>query len=212
MRYLSFATRYAIILLAAALLLAPSAWAQSAPIPSQLLTAKTAFLSNGGSTSPLVTSADLYSGMYSALRIWGRYLLVNTPEEADLIFVVTFSTPSTDVTDGNSFRRPTLTVTVQDAKSHVALWTESEYSFPNAKKGNEKAYDNVIGEIRALTEAKHIDKAAEAAKAPAAAPEAKADVKADAPAPAADSKPVSKKDAKKDAKKDDDTKKSHRIW
>lgn len=203
-------------LLAAALLLAPSAWAQTAPIPTQLLTAKTAFLSNGGSTWPSVSSADLYTGMYSALRIWGRYVLVNTPEDADLIFVVSFQTPASDTTDGTSYKRPMLTLTALDAKTRIALWTETEYSFPTGKKGSEKAFDNVVGSFRVLAEAKHT--VPDAAKAPAAAPDAKAattpDAKPDASAaPAADSKAATKKDAKKDAKKDDDdTKKSHRIW
>jgi hypothetical protein len=215
MRNYSFASRYAVVLLAAALLLAPAAWAQSAPIPSQLLTAKTAFLSNGGSTSPTISSAELYSGMYSALHIWGRYVLVNTPEEADLVLVVSFQVQASDTTDGTSYKRPMLTLSALDPKTHITLWTETEYAFPTGKKGSEKAFDNVVGSFRTLAEARHTQKAPEAAKAPAAAPEAKAEVKADAkPAtPAADAKSTSKKDLKKDAKKDDDdTKKSHRIW
>ena len=211
MRNLRFATAFAVVLLAAAVLTAPSAWAQPAPIPSQLLTAKTAFLSNGGSTSPTISSADLYSGMYSALRIWGRYVLVSSPEEAELIFVVTFQVPASDVTDGTSYKRPMLTLSVLDAKTKVALWTETEYAFPSGKKGS----DNVIGAFRALAEARHGEKpvaspAAPAAAAPVAPPAASTAAQT---APAATSQPVSKKDAKKDAKKaDDDSKKPHSIW
>jgi len=215
MRNLRFATAFAVVLLAAAVLTAPSAWAQPAPIPSQLLTAKTAFLSNGGSTSPTISSADLYSGMYSALRIWGRYVLVSSPEEAELIFVVTFQVPASDVTDGTSYKRPMLTLSVLDAKTKVALWTETEYAVPSGKKGSEKAFDNVIGAFRALAEARHGEKpvaapVAPAAAAPVAPPAASTAAQT---APAATSQPVSKKDAKKDAKKaDDDSKKPHSIW
>ena len=204
MRNLRFATVFAVILLAAAVLTAPAALAQSAPIPSQLLTAKTAFLSNGGSTSPTISSADLYAGMYSALRIWGRYVLVSSPEEADLIFVVSFQVPASDVTDGTSYKRPMLTLSALDAKTKVALWTETEYAFPSGKKGSEKAFDNVVGSFRTLAEARHGEKPVAAPVAPSAAVAQPA-----TQAPAADAKPVTKKDAKKD---DDDSKKSHHIF
>jgi hypothetical protein len=158
--------RLVVLLSVSALLLSSSSLvsAQSAPIPTQILTAKTAFVSNGGSTSAALSSADLYSGLYGALRTWGKFQLVTTPSEADLIFVVTYAEIPSDVTDGTSFLKPQLTLTVLDPKTHIALWTVTDYERPYAKKV-EHPYDHLIAQVRILAEAKHSDAPAPAAAA-----------------------------------------------
>jgi hypothetical protein len=158
--------RLAALFSAAALLLMHGslAAAQSAPIPSQLLNAKTAFIANGGSTSPTLSSAELYSGIYTAVREWGKLILVNTPEEADLIFVATFSAPASDAENGTSFLKPQLTLSVQDPKTRVPLWTVTEYAWP--KKAGARAYEGVVAQVRVIAEATHAEKPKVAEPAP----------------------------------------------
>ncbi len=172
--------RFAVLAAAAAFLLTsvPQAVAQSAPIPTQILNAKTAFIANGGSTSPTLSSADLYAGIYAAMRSWGRFVLVSTPEEADLVFVPAFTAVPSDSDNGTSFLKPQLTLTVLDPKTRVPLWSVTEYQWP--KKSGEKAYEGIVGQVRVIAEAVHSDKPAAAAPAPAAAP-AVAPTKKEAP-------------------------------
>ncbi|MDR3764454.1 MAG: hypothetical protein P4M01_10195 [Acidobacteriota bacterium] len=171
--------RLAVLAGVAALVLgqAPRAMAQSAPIPTQILNAKTVFVANGGSTSPQLSSADLYSGVYAAVRSWGRFILVNTPEEADLVFVPTFGAYPTDADNGTSFLKPQLTLTVLDPKTRIPLWSVTEFQWP--KKSGVKAYDGLVAQIRAIAEAVHADKPAAAAVVKKEAP--KAEVKKEAP-------------------------------
>jgi hypothetical protein len=74
-----------------------------APVPTQIVTAKKVFISNLGSDA-LATpdfkrlgQLDLpYQRFYSEMKGWGRYELVTSPAEADLVFEVHFSSPLSD--------------------------------------------------------------------------------------------------------------------
>lgn len=65
-----------------------------APIPPQITSARTIFISNGGGPSyfDLFTGgADRgYNSFYAALQTWNRYQFVSTPSQADLIFEIRF--------------------------------------------------------------------------------------------------------------------------
>jgi hypothetical protein len=69
--------------------------APPAPIPSQILTAKKVFIANGGGDESRNDDA-LFSGgpdrayneFYGAMKTWGRYELVGSPEDADLILEI----------------------------------------------------------------------------------------------------------------------------
>ena len=74
-------------------------------------------------------SSDLnsYNDIYAALQTWGRYKLVNSPEQADLVFQLRGIAPVTDVTGGRggvySVTSPAFQLTILDPKSNIALWT-----------------------------------------------------------------------------------------
>src|SRR2546426_12007280 len=52
---------------------------QPAPLPSVIVNAKNVFLTNGG-------GSDLaYDAFYSEIKKWGKYEIVGSPDEADLI-------------------------------------------------------------------------------------------------------------------------------
>ena len=50
-----------------------------APLPSAIVNAKTAFLVNGGGSS------IAFDAFYAEMKQWGKYQIVGSPEEADLI-------------------------------------------------------------------------------------------------------------------------------
>ncbi len=118
--------------------------AQSAPIPAQLVTAKTVFLSNAGTG----TNADNkystlgYSDFYSQLTTWNRYQPVLSPAGSDLIMELT-SNPGL------------LTLSIRDPKSSTILWTLSErVKVWHSKKAIEKNINDaaikLVGDLKTL--------------------------------------------------------------
>lgn len=99
--------------------------ATSAPIPSQILTGKTAFISNeGGDTSPSAIGkygddpVDTYNEFYAAMKDWGRFRLVSTPVEADLVFGVRFTIVQPE---SGLWADPQVRLVILDPKTHVTL-------------------------------------------------------------------------------------------
>jgi hypothetical protein len=99
-----------------------------APVPSQIQQAQTIFLTNSGSDPNFPIDANkAYNDIYAALRTWGRYKLVNSPEQADLVFQLKGVDPITDVSGNRggvySVTSPAFQLTILDPKSNIALWT-----------------------------------------------------------------------------------------
>jgi hypothetical protein len=60
----------------------------AAPVPIQILTGKKLFVSNGISTATPDVPNLPYNEFYADMKAWGRYELVATPADADLVFEV----------------------------------------------------------------------------------------------------------------------------
>jgi hypothetical protein len=97
-----------------------------APIPAQILTAKSVFVSNAGGEEPdpqqffpAVDGNEAYNSFYAAIANSGRYTLAPTPADADLILEIRFS----DVfVGGRPNGSPTLFLRILDPKTHTLLW------------------------------------------------------------------------------------------
>lgn len=103
--------------------------APQAPVPSQLLTAKKVFISNGGldgiafeAFRKLGDVNQPYNAFYSAMSSWGRYSLVSAPAEADVVFEIRFNAPFNGDEHVPSYV-PQLNLTIYDAKTRFVLWT-----------------------------------------------------------------------------------------
>jgi len=115
------------VLVSTQLTLAQSA-TPTAPIPSQILQAQAIFLANFASDPNFpIDQTKAYNDIYAALQAWGRYRLVSSPEQADLVFQLRDIAPITDVTGNRagvySLTSPAFQLTVLDPKSNIALWT-----------------------------------------------------------------------------------------
>jgi hypothetical protein len=92
----------------------------AAPVPPQIVTAKKVFIANGGRDSSV--AADLYTAepyrafnqLYGAVQKSGRFELVATPQDADLVLEI-----STKVAVGAPSR---LLLTIFEARTHYVLW------------------------------------------------------------------------------------------
>lgn len=123
--------------LAQATIPAPAA----APIPPQIASSHSVFLSNLGSDANFPADPDrVYTDIYKALAAWGHYRLASSPDQADLIFqlrdVSTFTTLYGTDNSSYTVNNPTFELTIVDPKSGVTLWTIDS---PVSIAGNQKA-------------------------------------------------------------------------
>jgi hypothetical protein len=121
-----------------------------APLPERIAKAKSIFLLSKA-------ESIFYDEAYKQLKDWGRFELVNDPEQADLIFVLTTEkTHLGSVTSGDVSRArygQNLTLTVLDPKTNVELWTEERSRrLARLEKNREKekilAVDDLIARLR----------------------------------------------------------------
>jgi hypothetical protein len=129
---------------------------QPAPIPEQILTAKKVFIANGGGDESHYETASYSGGLdraynefYAAMKTWGRYELVATPGDADLIFeirltifqlqrgrVLSDDSPAVD----SQFR-----VVIRETKTHETLWGVTKHVQGAVLQGNrDKNFDQAI--------------------------------------------------------------------
>jgi hypothetical protein len=106
-----------------------------APLPAVIVNAKKIFLSNGGGSNLA------YDAFYSKMKEWGKYEIVGSPEEADLIVELSYrvedkgtrvwsSTNTYDKTTQVHSRQiidPQLILTIYDAKTKNSLWSETDH-------------------------------------------------------------------------------------
>jgi hypothetical protein len=141
----------------------------SAPVPTQIGAAKRVFVSNMGGEcqnfkspglnfgmgQPLrhgqvsATVPTAYEGLYWALKDWGRFDLVLTPSDADLIFQIRVICPS--IKEGH----PVLELQILDPKTGIALWGFSENADPadlqkNRDTNFERALARLTQDVKAL--------------------------------------------------------------
>jgi hypothetical protein len=105
----------------------------SAPIPAQIASARKAFISNaGGASFENVIDETVFDGgpdrpydeFYAAMKEWGKYEIVSSPADADLVFAVSW-----ELTD-TGLRLPVLGelhVVAIDPKTNITLWTVTQY-------------------------------------------------------------------------------------
>jgi hypothetical protein len=147
--------RFALPLAAFAIL--PSLDAQvaapPAPIPAPIQAAQTIFIANGGMDAFSLqafeelglSGTDPYNSLYAAVKSWGRYELVSSPGNADLVVEIRFTAPITNVGNhatwgfehilANTTWQFQSELTLFDAKTRFPLWTVTEPVRPANLKG-----------------------------------------------------------------------------
>ncbi len=113
-----------------------------APVPAQMLNAKTVFISNAGADSGLFPhpfSGDpdrAYNEFYANMVSWGRYQIVSSPGEADLVFELQLMAPNgpsnADKQKGASDPLPMFRLVMYDRPTHYVLWALTESIAPAA--------------------------------------------------------------------------------
>jgi hypothetical protein len=101
-----------------------------APLPTQILQAKTIFLVNGG------VRDLIYDAAYQDFKDWGKFQLVGSPDQADLVVELddsessqgssTYYNAYTNTASTVDRTVDTFTLVVADPKSKAVLWTTSQ--------------------------------------------------------------------------------------
>jgi hypothetical protein len=107
----------------------------AAPLPSAIVNANKVFLSNGGGSNLA------YDAFYSAMKTWGKYQIVGSPDDADLIVELAYRVvdrgtrvwSSTNTYNGatdvhsREITDPQLVLTIYDAKTKNSLWSTIDH-------------------------------------------------------------------------------------
>jgi hypothetical protein len=132
-----------------------------APLPEVIVTAHKVFLSNGG-------GSDLaYDAFYSEMKNWGKYQIVGSPDDAELIVELSYrvedmgtrvwsSVNTYDNTTQVHSRQlidPKLILTIYDAKTKNSLWSTVDHRrLARMEKNREKEMINsaerLVAELR----------------------------------------------------------------
>lgn len=147
---------------------------QHAPVPRQVVTARSAFIANaGGETYGAESYFDLtkyaggpnrlYDEFYAAVRDWGHYDLVSSLDEADVSLVVRFANPivnqeNAGVDDDSPhapIHDPQLDLTIADPRTGLTLWSITEHIDPTGGKGEadrhfDEAVTRLVDDLRRL--------------------------------------------------------------
>ena len=132
----------------------------SAPVPAQLVTAGKIFISNaGGDIDPNTRRLGEFAGLpirpynefYAAMKSWGRYQIVSTPSDADLVFEISFS-----ISLGSGGADAKFHLVIIDPKTHVTLWAFTEYIEnailgSNREKHFEQGMESIVADAKSLS-------------------------------------------------------------
>jgi hypothetical protein len=137
-----------------------------APVPPLILAAKKVFIANGGGDESLFDTPQysggpdrLYNEFYAAMKSWGRYELVSTPGEADLVFEIrlTMLEPMQSEPLGGQNPRydSQFRLVIRDVKTHETLWGLTEHAQAAILQGNrdknfERALAAILSELRKI--------------------------------------------------------------
>ena len=132
-----------------------------APVPTQISVAQKAFIANGGGES-LETVIDQtvfdggpdrpYNQFYAAMKSWGHYEIVSSPSGADVVLDISWALSDTGL------RLPVLgqlRLVILDPKTHIALWTVTEYVrgailLGNRDKNFDQAMNTIVKRLKTL--------------------------------------------------------------
>jgi hypothetical protein len=120
----------------------PATLVPAAPLPSQVLAARKVFVSNGESTIATGVPNLVYDEFYAGLKNWGKYELVSTPAEADVVFELRFVFPTSAPVDQE------LRLQILDPRTHIILWPLMEHvKTANRDSTARRNFDDAMGAL-----------------------------------------------------------------
>jgi hypothetical protein len=178
----SFCAVLVILVLQASALAAEKKPVPPGPIPAEILSAKRIFIANAGWDEPYFTNTPItggpnraYDQFYAAMKSSGRYELVASPADADLLFQVQFNiytppavrTGSSASVFGPGPYDASFRLEIRDPKTNALLWAFVEHVDQAILQGNrdkdfDQALSRLVGDVQTLSAPQPSDAAATA--------------------------------------------------
>lgn len=143
----------------------------AAPVPPQIATATKVFIANtGGDNLGAITGGTVLSGLpsrfydefYAAMKDWGRYEIVSTPANADLILEINWSLLDIQEPLNAVSKTPAdlgrLSLTIVDRETRITLWAFHEHVrngvlLSNRDKNFELTMSDLVNDMKNLAPA-----------------------------------------------------------
>jgi hypothetical protein len=138
--------------------------APSAPVPSQILSAKRIFIANAGGDEmagddPVFSGgpARAYNQFHAAMKSWGHFDIVASPAEADLLFEVQQDVSAvTPFGKTSSSYIPQFRLKIRDPKTNALLWgfnVHAEFGIGQgaSDRNFDQAINHLVAEVQGLT-------------------------------------------------------------
>lgn len=127
-----------------------------APIPPQILAAKKAFIANAGGDE--MTGDDqrfsggpdrAYNEFYAAMKSWGRFEIVNSPADADLLLEIRqYVSAVTPTGRGSSSFIPQFQLSIRDPKTNTMLWGFNVHGrFGIGQADSDRNFNSAVGRL-----------------------------------------------------------------
>jgi hypothetical protein len=137
--------------------------APDAPIPTQIMAAKKVFIANGGGDQlteddPIFTGGPdrAYNQFYASIKNWGRFNLVGSPSEADLLLEIRQEVQVGSLGGkAGGFATPLFHLEIRDPKTNALLWAlHIHFKFGAGQGNSDRNFDQLVNrlvmELRAL--------------------------------------------------------------
>ena len=133
-----------------------------APIPAQILVAKKVFIANGGGdqmaeNDPIFSGGPdrAYNQFYAAMKSWGRFEIVSSPAEADLLMEIRQEVLTVVLGVKAGSATPVFGLKIRDAKTNALLWglhVHSEFGLGqgSSDRNFDQAVDRLVLGLRML--------------------------------------------------------------
>ncbi|HEV2469860.1 MAG TPA: hypothetical protein VGS78_11745 [Candidatus Sulfotelmatobacter sp.] len=151
---------FMVLMLQAAFVEAVQKQTAPGPLPAQIASARKVFIANGGENQPFSEdylfsggSERAYDDLYGAMKSWGKYELVGSPADADLLVEIELQCPKAGPMITPNFRGeypydPQFRLTIRDAKTNAVLWSVYEHVEWAILRGNrDKNFDMAMSRL-----------------------------------------------------------------
>jgi hypothetical protein len=135
----------------------------TAPIPTQIMAAKKVFIANGGGDQ-LTEDDPIFSGgpdraynqFYAAIKTWGRFDIVASPADADLLLEIRQEVQIGSLGGkAGGFATPLFHLEIRDPKTNALLWAfhiHAKFGVgqTNSDRNFDQGVNRLVMEMRAL--------------------------------------------------------------
>lgn len=130
--------------------------APDAPLPTQIAAAKKVFIANGGGdqlteNDPIFTGGPdrAYNQFYAAIKNWGRFDVVGSPAEADLLLEIRQEVQIGSLGGkAGGFATPLFHLEIRDPKTNAMLWAfHIHFQYGAGQANSDRNFDQLVNRL-----------------------------------------------------------------